>query len=415
MPGHRHRDILIIGGGVIGLSCAYQLALRGCTVRLVERNTVGSACSHGNCGLVVPSHVLPLCVPGAVRRMLPVLLQRNAPLRIKPQLDRAFLSWMWRFMRRCRTDCMMEAARARHDLLTRSQAMYEQMLAEEAIDCDWQKDGCLFLHLDESGLDHFEPTNDLLTREFGVAAKRLNSAQLRALEPAVRENVAGAWFYEADAHLRPDKLLRGWRAAAERRGVTIIESCEVRDMTPENGQVSLDTSHGPMNAEAVVVATGAWTPMMNQQLGVKVPIQPGKGYSITSERPAGCPTRPMILEGHRVAVTPMRSGYRLGSMMEFVGYDTSLSPKRLALLREGASQYLHEPIGAENSEEWYGWRPMTPTGLPIIAPAPRSPHLFIAAGHNMIGLSTAPATGLLMADLVTGETPSFDPAPFGLR
>ena len=155
--------------------------------------------------------------------------------------------------------------------------------------------------------------------------------------------------------------------------------------------------------------------MLNQHLGCRVPIQPGKGYSITMPRPAICPTYPLIFEEHRVAITPMATGYRIGSTMEFAGYDTSLSRKRLELLREGASHYLQEPTSEPVQEEWYGWRPMTTDSKPIIGPSPRIQNLWIAAGHNMLGLSMAPATGKLIAEMLGGSTPHIDPAPYSAR
>jgi D-amino-acid dehydrogenase len=146
-----------------------------------------------------------------------------------------------------------------------------------------------------------------------------------------------------------------------------------------------------------------------------VPIQPGKGYSITMARPARCPTIPLIFDEHRVAVTPMRSGYRLGSTMEFAGYDTSLNRARLNLLREAARHYLHEPLGEPVLEEWYGWRPMTYDGKPIIDRSPALGNVWIAAGHNMLGLSMAPATGRLVAELLDGRPPHIDPAPYSVK
>jgi len=166
--------------------------------------------------------------------------------------------------------------------------------------------------------------------------------------------------------------------------------------------------------EAFVVATGAWTPLLNQVLGCRIPIQPGKGYSMTMPRPARCPVLPMIFDEDRVAVTPMQSGYRLGSMMEFAGYDTSLRPRRLALLREGARHYLHEPFTEPVEEEWYGWRPMTPDSVPIIDWSPAYRNVLIAAGHNMLGVSMAPATGKLVAEMFGGGVPHLEARAYSL-
>jgi D-amino-acid dehydrogenase len=149
-------------------------------------------------------------------------------------------------------------------------------------------------------------------------------------------------------------------------------------------------------------------------MGCRIPIQPGKGYSITMPRPALCPTLPMIFEEHRVAVTPMQSGYRLGSTMEFAGYDNRLNQRRLALLREGAEVYLREPYGEPVQEEWYGWRPMTPDSVPIIDWSPAYSNVLIAAGHNMLGVSMGPGTGKLVAEILCGAVPHVDRGPYAI-
>jgi D-amino-acid dehydrogenase len=180
----------------------------------------------------------------------------------------------------------------------------------------------------------------------------------------------------------------------------------------QGGARAIHTSGGDMTADAFVVATGALTPVLNAHLGCKVPIQPGKGYSITMPRPVKCPKYPLIFEEHRVAVTPMKSGYRLGSTMEFAGYDTTLNRRRLDLLKEGARHYLHEPYCEPVVEEWYGWRPMTPDSVPIIDRSPAFSNVFIVAGHNMLGLSMAPATGKLVAEMLGGGKTHIDESPY---
>jgi D-amino-acid dehydrogenase len=164
--------------------------------------------------------------------------------------------------------------------------------------------------------------------------------------------------------------------------------------------------------DELVIATGALTPLLARQLGCRLPIQPGKGYSITMPRPQPCPTMPLVFVQHKVAASPMVSGYRLGSMMEFNGYDSRIKPRRLQLLREAAEQYLEEPYSEPIEEEWYGWRPMTSDGVPFIDRLPGLENAWVAAGHNMLGVSMAPATGQLIAQLLGGQDAGIDPAPY---
>jgi D-amino-acid dehydrogenase len=268
----------------------------------------------------------------------------------------------------------------------------------------------------KQAMEHYAEVDELQREHFGLGAARWDEEQLLANEPALKPGLAGAWYYERDGHLRPDRLLAAWRKVLEARGVTIREQCEVKRFRGSGGTLkSLETSTGDVAADAFVVATGAWTPLLNRELGCRIPIQPGKGYSITMPRPQVCPKYPLLLEEHRVAVTPMQSGYRLGSMMEFVGYNSSLNPKRVQILKDGAAAYLKEPYTEPIEETWFGWRPMTYDGRPIIDFSPAYKNVMVAAGHNMLGLSMAPATGRLVAELLTGQTPHVDSMPYSMK
>lgn len=209
--------------------------------------------------------------------------------------------------------------------------------------------------------------------------------------------------------------MSSWHLVLQTKGVGIRENCEVQGWVQENGRArAVRTSQGELPADAFVVATGALAPLLQQHLGCKLPIQPGKGYSITMPRPAKCPAIPLIFEEHRVAITPMQSGYRIGSTMEFAGYDTSLNRRRLDALKAGATHYLQEPYCEPTVEEWYGWRPMTYDGKPIIDRSPAMNNVLVAAGHNMLGLSMAPGTGRLVAEILDGDKPHLDPTPYSL-
>jgi D-amino-acid dehydrogenase len=310
---------------------------------------------------------------------------------------------------------MLAAGHGIHALLNSARALYEELLRDESIDCEWQTRGILFVLQTSAGMEHFSETNKLLSDSFNLPARRFDGDALIALEPALKPGLAGGWLYEGDAHLRPDRLLSEWRRVLESRGVEFRENCEVVGFAGEKTARAVATSQGELPGDVFVVAAGAWTPFLNRHLGCKVPIQPGKGYSITMQRPARCPTFPLLFEEHHVAVTPMRSGYRIGSTMEFAGYDPTLRRDRLQLLRDGTLPYLHEPFGEPVTEEWFGWRPMTYDSLPIIDRSPARANVFIAAGHNMLGLSMATATGKLVTEMLSGQTPHIDPAPYSLR
>lgn len=404
---------IVIGGGVIGTATAEWLSRADWQVTVLDRGGFGKACSHANCGLIVPSHILPLAMPGAVTSTLKTLFQKNSPLKIKPGLNLDLYRWLIQFARRCKKEPMLEAGRARAALLDSSLELYKDLIERDGLDCEWETAGCLFVFQSEASLKHHAGTAELLESEFGMKAERWDEGELAEKEPALKPGLAGGWYYERDCHLRPDRLLSSWRKRLEKKGVSIREDCEVKRFLGKDGKLAaVETNQGEIAADAFIVATGAWTPLLNRELKSKIPIQPGKGYSLTMPRPGVCPKRPLLLEEHRVAVTPMSSGYRLGSMMEFVGYDSSIDPRRLDVLKQGAAIYLKEPYAEPVEEEWFGWRPMTYDGKPIIDFCPAYENVVIAAGHNMLGLSMAPATGKLVAELLTGRTPHIDPAPY---
>jgi D-amino-acid dehydrogenase len=408
-----NRRVVVVGGGVIGAACAHFLNRSGWQVTILDSGGFGKGCSHANCGFVCPSHVLPLAVPGAAWAGLKALFQRNGPLSIRLGVGPALWWWLFRFARRCNRRDMLEAGHAIQALLNSSRSLYQQIIDEERLDCEWETKGLLFVFSSHAPLEHYADTDKLLSDEFHMPARRLDSLALAALEPALKPGLAGGFLYENDAHLRPDKLMSSWRRALEASGVTILEGRPVSGVGREGGRArAVVTPQGDLTADAFVFALGALTPLLGRHLGCRLPIQPGKGYSITMARPPRCPQRPLIFEEHRVAVTPLRSGYRLGSTMELAGYDNSLNRARLELLKDAARHYLLDPVGEPVQEEWFGWRPMTYDGKPIIDRSPRLSNVVIAAGHNMLGLSMAPATGKLVAEILDGRAPHVDPAPY---
>ncbi|WP_010585026.1 NAD(P)/FAD-dependent oxidoreductase [Schlesneria paludicola] len=418
------RRAIVVGGGVIGAACAHYLNLTDWDVTVVERKEFGSGAAHANCGLISPSHVLPIPQPGVIAKSLKGMLFPNSPFAIKPRLDIALWSWLFQFARHCNQRDMLESGETLQRMLNSSRLLYDELIANESLDVEWQTEGVLFPFLHQDGMEHFAETDRLLREHFGLGAVRYDGAELSKLEPALKPELAGGWHYTADAHLKPDKLMSAWKVRLEERGVTIREHHEFLgfgEPAPHNGSSSshgatrVVTSKGEFEADAFVVATGAWTPLLNQSLGCRVPIQPGKGYSMTMARPKICPKIPMIFEEHRVAVTPWPSGYRLGSIMEFAGYDATLDPKKMAMLRAGAAHYLHEPSAEPVVEEWFGWRPMTPDSLPIIDRCPNFNNVYLAAGHNMLGVSMAPVTGKLIAEMMNGQTPHVPIEPMSLK
>ena len=352
-------DVLILGGGVIGLSCALFLLREGRSVRILDKGQVGAATSHGNCGTLTPSHAPPLAVPGMIGKALRYMAQADAPFYIKPSTDLALLEWLLRFSLRCNAKDMRQSALARAALLSASRELLRDTIRDNAIDCGFAETGELHVCRSQENLDELAADLPLLA-ECGVEVELLDGAAIAAREPALLPGMAGGLYFPGDAHLRPDAYCAGLARQVRAQGGVIEEDCEVLSLHAEGDVIShVETSRGRRTAPQVIAALASWSPAVLKGLDLTIPVQPGKGYSITYSRPALCPKTPLVLKERSVCVTAWDDGYRLGSTMEFSGFDDSLNPRRLAALERGAREYLIEPVGAEVREQWYGWRPMT--------------------------------------------------------
>ena len=405
--------VLVVGAGIIGIACAHYLSRAGFSVTVIDQGRIGRGCSHGNCGHICASHVLPMAEPAALREGLASLVRRDAPFKVRPQWRLAMLWWLLQFARRCTRGQMLEAASHQQAILESSRSEYAALVAAGAIDGEWRGDGILYVLRTRKGMDAFARMDAMLRQEFGVAARHLDSEQLPAFDPALRTGLAGAFHYEGDASVRPDALVRDWALALRDRGVRFEENRRLTAVNARAGSVlSVETDHGAVSADQFVIATGAWTGQLASVFGGSLPLEPGKGYSLTMSSPARCPAHPMLFPEHRVGVTPFRDGFRLGSMLELCGFDDSVPRRRIAQLVASAGHYLVEPEGGEVRETWSGWRPITWDSLPVIGRMPDLGNVVVATGHHMLGMTMAPATGRLVAEIVGERTPHIDPAPF---
>jgi len=405
-------DVLVLGAGAIGLCCALYLLRAGRGVRVIDRGAVGQGASHGNCGTITPSHAPPLVGPGSVRQALRWMLQPDAPLYIRPRLDPLLAGWLLRAARRGNLRDWQASARARAALLHASRAELERLLPAAQIDCGFEASGLLYAFRDAARFDAMRAELGPLA-ELGIAAEPWDALRMVAEEPALKPGVIGGIWLPGDAQLRPEAYVAGLARAVREAGGIIEEHCEAEVFDHAGGRIAaVRTSCGTRRARQVVLALGAWSPRLARSLRLRLPIQPGKGYSITYTRPTSPPRRPMVLKERSVCVTSWADGFRLGSTMEFSGYDDSLNRTRLDALVRGASEYLHEPEGLQRVEEWCGWRPMSVDDIPLIGAAPGFDNLMLATGHGMLGITMSAATGRLVGELLSGAEPCIDPAPY---
>ncbi|MEM9303701.1 MAG: FAD-dependent oxidoreductase [Pseudomonadota bacterium] len=400
-------SVLVIGAGVVGLACSHYLADAGFEVTVIDSGEIAGGCSRGNCGHILPSHVLPLNSPGALRTAIASFFDRSSPFRVRLRADLDLLRWLFQFVRHCGPRRVAHAAANLKALLDSSFDEFERLAP--AFDCGWSPHGLLYLFAEPRNLDAFARMNERLAGEFGVAAEAVDAAHLEGVDRSLRPDLAGGFFYPRDASLDPQRLGRSWSAALEARGVRFIEYCAFEGLEMDRGRVvAVRTRRDIFRPGHVVLAAGAFSRALSRHFGRALPVEPGKGYAVTTDRPDPCPTTSILLPEKGVAITPFEDGLRIGSMMEFVGFDETIPEGRVAQLRAGAAAFLRSPP-PPTRHRWFGWRPMTWDSLPIIGRLPGLENAFAATGHQMLGMMMAPGTGKLLAELVAGQ-PTHIPA-----
>jgi D-amino-acid dehydrogenase len=407
-------EVLIIGGGVIGVCCAYYLAAAGRRVTLVEEHDVCSGCSSGNAGLIVPSHCIPLASAGIPAKALQWMFDRNAPFYVKPRLDWELAVWLYRFVRNCRTSVMREAIPVIRDLTRASLHLFRELALIDSFEFGFEQKGLLFLFDTSAGLKDGREEAHLL-REFGIGSEELDIPRCRETGPAIKPSISGGVYFPDDGQLIPADFVRGLARKAESMGVAIHTSTAVHSFQVSGGRISaVLTTAGEFRPSEVVVASGAWSSILFRELGVKLPLQAGKGYSLTaSDARAVNLQTPLILHEARVAVTPMGKGIRFGGTLELSGLDTSINERRSRNVLTSAARYLSGIETLQPSEPWAGLRPCTPDGLPVIGRTKELNNLIIATGHAMLGITLGPITGKLVSELICGTQPTFDAIDLG--
>lgn len=397
-------DVLVVGGGVVGVSCAWYLAAAGRSVLVVDSGEVGGGCSHGNAGLIVPSHSIPMAAPGMISKGMRWMFDAESPFYIKFRFDRALFSWLWKFRAACREGRVRAAAPVLRDLHRASGALYDAL----AEDCAYAKKGLLLVYRSHEGLEEGEEEARFL-EGFGLPSKLLDGVAARAMVPALREGVMGAVHYPEDAHLDPAAFVRNLARGCEAKGVRFLPRTAVTRFEVSGRRISaVRTAAGEYRPEQVVLAAGSWSPDAGRDLRLRIPIQPAKGYSLTLDAPRSAPEVPLLCMEAKVAVTPMGPKLRLGGTLELAGLDLSINERRVAAIRRGAETYLEGLEGLEVRETWRGLRPCTPDGLPILGRPFAYDNLILATGHAMIGMSLGPVTGKIVAELVEGRPAGFD-------
>jgi D-amino-acid dehydrogenase len=404
------KRIVVLGAGVIGLSIAVECAGRGHRVTVLERDTDSrGGCSFGNAGMIVPSHFTPLAAPGMVALGLKWMWNPESPFYIKPRLDWELVTWALRFARAGTRRHVERSAPLLRDLHLAGREAFAR-LAESGEDFGLVQKGLLMLCKTAQALEE-EAHTAARARALGIPAEVLDAKAAAALDPGVTMDVQGAVYFPRDCHLQPDLYL----AALERRlraaGGAVKYGTAVTGWRREAGTIAaVRTSQGELEADEFILCGGSWSAEIVRGLGLRLPLQAGKGYSVTLPAPVELPSICSILAEARVAITPMGGRLRCGGTMELSGLNRTISRRRVAGIVKAVPKYFPKFSTEDFAgiEPWCGLRPCSPDGLPYLGRTAAAANLIIATGHAMMGLSLAPASAELTGQIVDGEPPRLD-------
>jgi D-amino-acid dehydrogenase len=411
---------LVVGGGIVGLSAAYFLSRRGARVTVIERDELAQGASSGNAGILALGHP-PLPHPGLMGQMLRLLLRRTNPVYVAPRFDRSLLEWLLGFRRACAPDHFDRSMNLLARIGWPAGECVRELVEGEGIDCEYHRTGWLEVFRTREGLAEGRSIVERL-EPFGYTVNVLTGDELRGREPAFRDEVAGALHYVDSGFANPGKLVSGLAARAEAHGAKLMFETEVERIDLADGRfagVSL-VDGNRLEADRLVLAAGAWSTELARAVGIRVPMQAGKGYHLNLEGVPRLPSTTCVLSENFVAVTPLDGGLRLAGTVELAGVNLRKTQRRMDMLSTGARAYIRGIDQATVETTWCGLRPMTADGLPAVGWAPGVDGVFIATGHAMMGFLLGPLSGKLASESLLDGKPSIniaalDPARFGGR
>ena len=407
---NKQKQVTIVGGGVVGLACAYYLQRQGHAVKVIERDTISDSCASGNAGYVTPSHFIPLAAPGMIKKGLKWMFDPESPFYIHPKLDLSLMQWLWKFNQHCHTKHVNNVKATLYELCTASKQLHLELA--DSIGNSYQ--------LKQNGIYVVTESDKVLQEELdivrqaqalGLNASEVSVQTLRKNFPQMQLNVKGGIFFPEDAHLHPTEFLSALHQHLLAVGVEFTEGYEVISLNVKHSEVKSleccsieDGSIVHQEIEELVIAGGSWSPQLTKQLNLKVPIQAGKGYSVTIDKPWDIDT-PIILSDAAVAITPFEHQIRFGGTMEFAGLDRSISARRVEGILKSVKRFIpnFDLTNVDRKIAWSGLRPCTPDGLPLVGRVPRISNAFLAAGHAMLGLTLAPVTGKIISQLISNQ------------
>jgi len=409
---------VIIGGGVIGLFSAYYLNKSGWEVDIIDQGDLSDNCSYGNAGMITPSHFIPLAAPGMVEQGIRWMFDSKSPFYVKPSLNPELIGWGLKFLKSATRKHVDRSAGALRDISLMSKRLFQEFEKDSNIEFGLEDKGILMLFKTPSFVEEEKHLAEQATN-LGLDAQYLTPEECRQLQPGVEMDILGAVHYHCDAHLYPNKLMRGLIKYVENaKGITIYRNTEVVKITHDDGKIiSVNSKDREFKGDAYVVAGGAWSPGIARLAGLKVPLMPGKGYSfMVPQEESKRMTIPSILCEARVAITPMNGSIRYGGTMEVGKINKQINMNRVQGIVESVPKYFpnFKPEMPQQKDIWFGFRPVSPDGMPYIGLSGKYKNLAVATGHAMIGLSLGPATGKIISQVLNGQSTEMNITPFAV-
>lgn len=405
------KTIHIIGGGVIGLCAAWYLQEEGYEVTVIDQSDLSNGTSHGNAGMIVPSHFIPLAAPGVISKGIRWMFSAKSPFYIRPRLNNKLIQWLWQFYLSCNENKVHNAAPVLLAFNQWSKFLYETFAEEVGLDFSFEKKGLLML-FKTSKQQKEEASMVKQSKQLGLSANLLSKAEVEQLEQNANLNILGGAYFPDDAHLHPQQFIQQLLLRLKQTGVQFLQAKVVNfDIKDQQIKAIIDSNQQSIPTQQVLCTAGTWSAQLLEKAGISMLLQDGRGYSFTLPLSSNSPRIPSILAEAKVAITPMHQQLRIGGTLELgslLSKKDKINALRLKGILERTTQYYPQldvqPLYEQTP--WVGYRPCTPDGMPYMGKAPKVQNLFIATGHGMMGMSLGPATGKLMRQIISKQKTS---------
>lgn len=407
------KDVVIIGGGIIGLCTAYFLQKEGHKVTVIDKSDFSSGASYVNAGYITPSHFIPLAAPGMITKGIKWMFNSESPFYVKPRLDIDFLKWSLAFKKSATKAKVEKAIPSIKDINLFSRELYEDLKASNDFDFSYNHKGLMmYYQSDKAGEEEWIVGRRGIKE--GLKVENLTKEEVKKIEMNLDLNIKGAIYYHSDAHMTPNNFMKELKGYLLQNGVSILSNEVVLDSIVSKNKIkSISTNNKIYSADEFILATGSWSQEFAKKLNINIPIQAGKGYCINITSKTNI-TIPAILTEAKVAVTPMQGFTRFAGTMEIGGINHKINQKRVNAIAKASESYFPKVKINQKEKEAAkcGLRPCSPDGLPYIGKSKNCSNLTIATGHAMMGWSLGPATGKLISELVSDKKTSLNLNPF---